>query len=224
MIRRKETLGYLDFMRGKYSVGNKEYIMNMLKQMTDAEKERLLTHDFDTLWCDIWGKSKMTNRYKVEELTSRDKMIQLISGSYLPYNLSELIAESNQYGHWNEPEWGFPKGRRSSGESDYDCAVREFCEETGYKKTTLQPVQNVVPPEEIFVGSNYVCYKHKYFLMHMEYRETVATDTFQRSEVSQMAWYSMDECMTKIRHYNLEKRRVIANVDKCLRTLTLYTA
>ena len=40
MIRRKDTLGYLDFMRGKYSVYNKEYIMNMIKQMTTEEKER----------------------------------------------------------------------------------------------------------------------------------------------------------------------------------------
>ena len=30
LIRRKETLGYIDFMRGKYSVNNKEYIMNMI--------------------------------------------------------------------------------------------------------------------------------------------------------------------------------------------------
>ena len=55
MIRRKDTLGYIDFMRGKYSIYNKEYVMNMLKQMTDEEKERLITEDFDTLWNGIWG-------------------------------------------------------------------------------------------------------------------------------------------------------------------------
>jgi hypothetical protein len=30
MIRRRDTLGYIDFMRGKYSVNNRDYIMNML--------------------------------------------------------------------------------------------------------------------------------------------------------------------------------------------------
>ena len=29
MICRKDTLGYIDFMRGKYIVQNKNYIMNM---------------------------------------------------------------------------------------------------------------------------------------------------------------------------------------------------
>ena len=28
MIRRKDTLGYIDFMRGKYSVFNKDYIIH----------------------------------------------------------------------------------------------------------------------------------------------------------------------------------------------------
>jgi hypothetical protein len=37
MIRRKDTLGFIDFMRGKYFVNNKFYILNMLKQMTVAE-------------------------------------------------------------------------------------------------------------------------------------------------------------------------------------------
>ena len=30
MIRRKDTLGFIDFMRGKYSLQNKEYIKNMI--------------------------------------------------------------------------------------------------------------------------------------------------------------------------------------------------
>lgn len=56
LICRKETLGFIDFMRGKYSLYNKEYIMNMMKQMTNSEKERLKTLDFDELWKDIWGR------------------------------------------------------------------------------------------------------------------------------------------------------------------------
>jgi adenylosuccinate synthase len=37
MIRRKDTLGFMDFMRGKYSIYNKEYILNLLKEMTVEE-------------------------------------------------------------------------------------------------------------------------------------------------------------------------------------------
>ena len=42
MIRRKDTLGFIDFIRGKYSTSNKEYIMNMIKQMTINEKQQLV--------------------------------------------------------------------------------------------------------------------------------------------------------------------------------------
>ena len=31
LIRRKDTLGFIDFLRGKYSLINKEYILSMLK-------------------------------------------------------------------------------------------------------------------------------------------------------------------------------------------------
>ena len=41
MIRRKETLGFIDFMRGKYSLQNKKYIINMIEHMTINEKKDL---------------------------------------------------------------------------------------------------------------------------------------------------------------------------------------
>ena len=56
MIRRKDTLGFIDFMRGKYSLTNKDYIMNMLKQMTTLEKHKLNTWTFNQIWSDIWGQ------------------------------------------------------------------------------------------------------------------------------------------------------------------------
>jgi ADP-ribose pyrophosphatase YjhB (NUDIX family) len=59
-------------------------------------------------------------------------------------NLNQLIDESNKYDVWSEPEWGFPKGRRNYQEKDYECAVREFCEETGYKQSVLKNIQNII--------------------------------------------------------------------------------
>lgn len=41
MIRRKDTLGYMDFMRGKFPIYQKQYIMNMLLQMTMEERNKL---------------------------------------------------------------------------------------------------------------------------------------------------------------------------------------
>ena len=46
MIRRKDSLGYVDFMRGKYPLFNKRYLLNIISEMTDEEKTKLLTNDF----------------------------------------------------------------------------------------------------------------------------------------------------------------------------------
>jgi len=161
MIRRKDTLGFVDFMRGKYSIYNKDYILNMIKQMTNEEKTRLITLPFSRLWEDLWSItpdvdfSAKVDPYKAEELSSRNKFESLKLGVYTKtdfYNLEELINMTQPI--WTEPEWGFPKGRRNYQERDYDCAAREFCEETGYSIGRLVTVKNIQPFEEIFTGSN----------------------------------------------------------------------
>ena len=225
LICRKETLGYIDFMRGKYSVYDKDYIMNMMKQMTNTEKQRLCSLDFNTLWGGIWGEGFYNSRYKLEENISRDKYNLLVAGITLKnqyYTLSTLIEESRQYAEWTEPEWGFPKGRRNNSETDYECAIREFCEESGYSENSIQPIHNVIPYEEIFTGSNYLSYKHKYFLVYMDYRHTLNMENYQRSEVSKMCWSDITDCLDKIRGYNLEKKRIITNVDASLKQFAVY--
>ena len=61
MIRRKDTLGYIDFMRGKYSIHNTKYILNMFKQMTRVEKARLLVKSFDELWHELWDPTSSSS-------------------------------------------------------------------------------------------------------------------------------------------------------------------
>ena len=225
MIRRKDTLGYIDFMRGKYSVYNKEYVMNMFKQMTSNEKENIRVLDFDELWKDIWKSESISNQYKVEEIVSREKYNSLKKGilnNNEIYTLNDIIDESYSYDLWNEAEWGFPKGRRNYLEKDYDCAVREFSEETGLNIKNLKNIHNILPFEEIFTGSNYKSYKHKYFLSYIPYDDTLILDKYERSEVSKMAWKTYNECLEIIRPYNLEKKRLITNVNNALTKCRLY--
>ena len=63
-----------------------------------------------------------------------------------------LIDEIQIQDIWVEPEWGFPKGRRNFMEKDYECALREFSEETGYDTNIIKNVNNLLPFEEIFTG------------------------------------------------------------------------
>ena len=65
MIRRKDTLGFVDFMRGRYSLFNKIYLMNIINEMTVKEKNKLLTMEFDELWSELWFGTS-TSQYKNE--------------------------------------------------------------------------------------------------------------------------------------------------------------
>jgi len=226
MIRRKDTLGYIDFMRGKYSINNKDYILNMFKQMTVHEKQMILTHDFHELWSLLWGEDISINQYRNEEIVSKERFHQLKVGVCYKgenYSLQTLVNESANFQQWDGPEWGFPKGRRNYQEKDYDCAVREFTEETGIHRKFLRNIDNVFPFEELFTGSNYKSYKHKYFLSYISHTDSVNIDNFQRSEVSDIEWKTFENCLASIRGYNLEKKRVITSVHNCLNKCRLFT-
>ena len=185
----------------------------MISQMTVKEKQDIITQDFNTLWKNIWNEDKY--QYKQEYNNSIEKFNMLKEGVNTNndvYDLSMLIKESTS--KWDCPEWGFPKGRRNLHEKDYDCAVREFCEETGYSSSQLQNIQNVMPIFELFTGSNYKSYKHKYFLVYM--KNNCNTIGFQTSEVSNMKWMSLNDCLSNIRSYNLEKIQMINKIHDCL--------
>jgi 8-oxo-dGTP pyrophosphatase MutT (NUDIX family) len=182
--------------------------------MTKSERERL-GMDFDELWKSVWGDLPIRS-HKHDYDNSKEKYNIIKDNGQLAILLSETVTD------FVEPEWGFPKGRRNNNETDYDCAIREFCEETGFTIDMIHPIHNVTPFEEIFVGSNYISYKHKYFLVYMEYNDTLNLDNYQRSEVSKMCWSRIGTCLTQMRDYNLEKKRIITNVDSCLKQLSIY--
>ena len=220
MIRRKNTLGFMDFMRGKYSIYNKDFLINLIKEMTIEEKNMILENDFSTLWNFLWNKSNLSHQYKQEQLLSEEKFNTLkngiINGTDM-YSLTTIINDITE--QWEEPEWGFPKGRRNHFERDFDCALREFSEETGYNKKSLVNIENILPFEEIFTGSNYKSYKHKYFLLMMKESNDNPIDSYDKNEVSKIEWKTYEDSLKCIRHYNLEKKRVLENVYKCLTLL-----
>jgi len=220
MIKRKHSLGFVEFMRGKYPLYNYHYLLNIFNEMSIYEKEKIKSGSFDELWSYLWGEN-IGIQYRGEEKISREKYNSLIVGieAKESYNLQSLIENSDT--SWVEPEWGFPKGRRNFQEKDLNCALREFEEETGYIKSNIKLIQNIIPYEEIFTGSNMKSYKHKYFLGFID-PSIEKTNTFQETEVSEVKWLNYDDCKNKIRPYNLEKINILNKVNKVLQEYRLY--
>ena len=190
--------------------------------MSLEEKHRLLNEPFDELWKNMWGETSIS-QYKNEEISSRKKMDLIKLGVIINnkiITLEDIIKQSTT--EWSETEWEFPKGRRNFKEKDIDCALREFEEETGIDSSKLTIIENLLPFEEIFIGTNHKSYKHKYFLAFMNNSDDYLNN-YQITEVSKLECKSFDKCLEAIRPYNLEKKNLITNINKVLEEYRLYS-
>ena len=215
MIRRRDTLGYIDFLRGKYNINNISHIKNIIDEMTDDEKKKILNSE-------CYSTLNNENKYSFSNTEAVYKFKNLKNGIFVDkkkITLNDIISNSKT--RWKEQEWGFPKGRRNYKETNIDCAIREWSEETGYNNSKLKIVDNIEPFEEIFMGSNYKSYKHLYYLAYTD--EYNSCDNYQKQEVSKMLWMPFEKCIELIRPYNLEKKNILTKINKILNEYTLYT-
>ena len=154
MIQRKDSLCYVEFVRGNYQLGNKNYITKMFERMTFEEKEFLNTNDFDTIWRNLWTDNKKNNNMMKN---TKSKFIQLSQGYDLlqkdnttcTVTLDNIVKKSKHC--LQEQEWEFPKGRRKLGEKDHQCALREFCEESNIEEHEVSLLDPSKYYEEIYL-------------------------------------------------------------------------
>ena len=212
LIRRKDSLSFVEFLRGKYNIVDDEYITRIIRGMSQKEQEMILLGSFDDLWEKLWGESSQNRSHRNDYDISKKKYYQIFD------KLSELIAMNPS--KWMEPEWGFPKGRRNPREMDINCAVREFQEETGLKRSDFSVIQNLNPISETFFGSNSVHYCHKYYIAVCNSATNVKMNMdneFMVSEIGEIKWCSLDEAILKIRPDSVEKREILLKTSKIMR-------
>lgn len=225
LIQRRDSLGFVEIMRGKYKLQDVEYIKRQLLGTIQAEREKLLSMSFEDLWCGLWGISpdQQGQSYKSEKEMSRVKLEALRTG-YVHEESHETISLKSLLDvlpcKWETPEWGFPKGRRDYRESDFQCAVREVKEETGLIDKDICPIRNLNPIQESFFGSNHIHYCHKYFIAYVHSQKEIQMDRANEHmsrEVGNISWYSLDEALRTIRADNVEKREILLKASSLLR-------
>lgn len=223
MIQRRDSLGFIEIMRGKYKITDYNYIKYHINSMTRKEHEKILTQDFDTLWLGLWGVPKeQSQNYKNDKESSRNKFEILKNGiqdeSGKTVTLAEIISEIKE--PWDTPEWGFPKGRRDPYETELQCAFRELKEETSIDEKNVIFIRNLEAISETFFGSNHIDYCHKYFLCLYNSNKDIRYDNsnkFMAQEIGDLGWFTLDECLNKIRAENIEKKEVLLRAISLLR-------
>ena len=215
MVQRKDSLNYVEFIRGKYMIENKQYILKMFSNMTEMERTGIVScANFDDLWKNLWQISDCQAFYK-EYSEAKKKFETIKTGYYVRNDHGEMTFFDFDFilkhttSTINESETGFSKGRRSINESDFACAIREFREETGIHPSNLELVDQK-PFDEIFLGSNKVRYRHVYYLAHC--KNPVDLSKYQTREIRSVKWLRYEDAQKKIRKFNVERRELLTRV------------
>jgi len=206
MIQRRNSLCFVELIRGKYNVDNKKYIQLLFDEMTDDEIIMLQSTSFKDIWDYLWINNNKD--YKSDYIMALKK--------YQTLDIGEFVKNKNLF--YDSPEWGFPKGRRNFKEKDIECAIRECCEETGLPKSYFSIIKNIVPIREEFVGNNNVRYRHTYYIAKIKdlYKDIELSIDMnspqQYAEIGDLNWLTKEECLEKIRSSDIRKKQIIDNV------------
>ena len=224
LIRRRDTISYMEFVRGKYHLNRQDMLHLLFSRMTKKEITRIAkTNGIETLWRKMWNIKEPSKKQQGELSTTcykynklRQGLIDKQTGTIL--TLAELIEKYYPTAA-DTPEWGFPKGRRNLNETNKKAGIREFKEETDLKNGDFKMLP-IKPLVEEYTGSNGKRYKHVYYLAQLEDRITNlkinATNHHQIFEIGDIGLFTYREAMLLIREYHTEKRAVMAELFRII--------
>lgn len=209
MIQRKDSLSFMEFVRGKYNYDDYTYIKKLIEYMAESEKVMLLNNSFEQIWNYTWCQVPQSPfKHTKEYLDSKSKFEYILNNSHL----KSLLTVKNIKDNDTEQEWGFPKGRKKLRESDIDCALREFCEETQLCKDDIIINKDISPFQEIFFGTNNILYKHVYYIANIinENTELLIDNSCieQIREIRALKWFSYNEVLKHIKNHNIERIKI----------------
>lgn len=208
LIRRKNSLGYMEFVRGRYQINNYKSIENLFKQMVTSEINFLVKNDFDKVWSSLWLHK---NKHNINEYTQSKKKFELLKNNTTKLSLDYL--SKNVIPLYTHPEWGFPKGRRNLHEKNLPCALREFSEETNYTRHDIQILDKMNKMVEIFKGTNGIPYKHIYYVGHCLFPQVPKIDS-NNHEVGDIGWFTLKDALKLIRNRHAERKVALKNLHE----------
>lgn len=211
LVRRKHSLGFTEFVRGNYKKDNITGIIYLFQQMTPSEIKDISELEFDMLWDNFWSGDAKKKKYNIKQYTESKYNFDCLKKQIM-VELPLDFYVKNVKPLYTYPEWGFPKGRKTRGEGDIDCAIREFCEETGYNQTDIKIISNVKPIIENIIGTNGKSYRHVYYLAEDISNNVPAIGEKNNNEIGDIGFFSYEETSRIFREYHIEKKNIAKNI------------
>jgi 8-oxo-dGTP pyrophosphatase MutT (NUDIX family) len=186
--------------------------------MTSDEQRLVSSVPFEDLWSRLWKWNNMSPRRRAECEHARIAHASLRE----VYDIEEMVRAAPTCR--KEREWGFPKGRRSSVDTDIDTARREFVEKTGFGEDDVRILDDLIV-DETFFGSNNVCYRHKYFIAEFtgdSAPREIEEGSAQATEIGAVRWFTLEEARAKVaedrrtRLFDDIDRKVLPTLDRVI--------
>lgn len=214
LIQRKHSVGFIEFVRGRYNINNVEGIIFLFKQMTQYEIDKIKEGIFDDLWDYLWGCNKSKVSHFNDYTVSKNKYEKLKKESTEYLNLNFYVT--NITPDYKYAEWGFPKGRKNSiNEDNMKTAQREFTEETNYGIDDYFILDKINPIEESLIGTNGINYKHIYYIAIAKTDDQPKIDEFnlnQINEIGDINFFLFEDIVNVLRPYHTEKKKIVTQL------------
>lgn len=209
LVQRRHSIGFMDFIRGKYKSDNIDQIISLFQYMHQNEINLIKTKSFDELWREIWNNDehRITNLKKDYQIAF-NKFEKLKNGEDVELNLDFFIENIKPL--YNFLEWGFPKGRKDKTESPLECALREFREETNINTDNINIINEIEPIEENLIGTNGVPYRHIYFVA--EIKNNINLELNNNNEIGNIGYFPYNTAQNLLREYHVEKKNILENI------------
>lgn len=216
MVSRKHSVGYVEFIRGRYRPEKIDNVVYLFKQMKQKEIDKIkyslsIENGFTYLWKDFWGNKNNLVYLQKDKKKSKENydMLQYKGVDGPEIDLQTIIDMITI--DYNTEEWGFPKGRRNKYESDKECAIREFKEETGYSDKDFKIIDDIKPLVELFIGTNGISYRHIYYVAELVSNDTIINNITesQNDEIGSIQFMNFQTALMSIRDYHISRKQLL---------------
>lgn len=207
IVHRKHSPSYTTILRANYRDSN---LPDLLLGVTQEEikKLRMIANTDEDKIEDLISNIHMLTFDSIPDRSLLDFICKRLTSS----SFKQLIDQSGD--HPEGPEWMWPKGRLRSNESVWECAIREFRQETGVIINDNSVISFPFPVTEVSRGTNGSLYESRcWFVIFKTLQLSTTNDPY---EISETLWESEDTVRSLLPP---NKANLIDKCNKMLRQL-----
>lgn len=217
LIKKRFSYNFYSFVYGTHPL-TEASLKLLLSGMSVQEKLDVYSLQFNYMWYRIW-LSDPEKQYSLRDIDERYVDAAKLNQKLYNQKKSKFIRSYlGDDGKWLRKQierssdadimWEVPKGRKKDRETDADCAIREFNEETCIRYNQYTILFSIPPIVEEYVDND-IMYKNVYFIATPKkaIQPHIRFSNFdQITEVAQIKWIAAQDLKMLHLHVYMYKR------------------